>query len=328
MSYTICMKSPEISSNESLGKILNAETIIAETDKARIDMDSFRNAKFYEVDEVDADLQQCQEISDKILSERSNYTPERRAQYERGLAAEYTFRHAIEKYGWLAKEVNVIVTSEYDDFVRGIDSIAQIITGLDKLEHLGFAIDFATGSEDVGNKIRRTFDAIDQGFTPSVKYFESEKTGKLKNFKVPRIVIGSGSETLERLATYSSEIMGGSSASDSAKEAIRNDPFRAVLFGEIEAQLSVFINRLQKVVDQAKREKRDEIEQRAKSSLDIHKKALTVVQELAKEAGITMEMIQKHIRGDLFANKMGQALSILSLTPIEFRAKKISNPVL
>jgi hypothetical protein len=317
------MKSPESHSTGSLGKILDAETIIKETDKKRINIDSFRGSKFYEVDEIDADLHQCQEIDSRIKSERKNYTPEKRAQYERGLAAEYTFRNAIEKYGWLADQVNLIVTSEYDDFVRGIDSIAQIITGLDKFEHLGFAIDFATGSEDVGNKIRRTFDAIDQGFTPSIKYFESEKTGKLKNFKVPRIVIGSGPETLERLATYSSEVMNSSDAADSAKKSIREDPFRAVLFGEIEAQLSVFINRLQKVVDQAKKEKRDDIEHRANSSLVMHKKALTIVQELAKKAGINMETIQKNIRGDLFAVKMGQALSVLSLTPIEFRGKKV-----
>ncbi len=312
------MKTAE-SPSGSLGRILDAEAIMQETDRARIDMSSFRGAKFYDTDEIDADLHQCQELHQRFEDEREHYTPEKRAQFERGLAAEYTFRHAIEEYGWLADDVNVIVTSEYDDYVGGIDTIAQIIMGAERFEHLGFAIDFATGTDDVGKKIRRTFDSLDQGFTPRVKYFDSEKTGKLKNFKVPRIVIGASPETLERLATYSSEIMSGSGIAEASREEIRRDSFRAVLFGEIQAQLSVFIHRIEKVITQARTEKRADILERATSSLVTHRKALAVIQELAADAGIDLGAIQKHIRGDVFAVSMAQALSLLSQTPITFR---------
>lgn len=316
------MRSFESSASGLLDRPLDADAISEEIRDERTDMESFRGAKFYENDEIDADLEQCHTIGQKIEDERRNYSPEKQASYERGLAAEYTFRHGIAEYGWLAPDVNMIVTSEYDDYVRGIDSIAQIITGPEQFEHLGFAIDFASGAEDVGMKIRRTFDSIDQGFTPSVKYFDSEKTGKLKNFKVPRIVIGASPDTLARLAAYSSEVMNGSGIAESVKQQLREDSFKLVIFGEIEAQLGVFVNRLQKVLKQAQLEKRPEIEQRAKASLSTHQKALATVQRLAEEAEITLDDIRTQMKGDIFAAKMAQALSALSLTPIAFKEKR------
>jgi hypothetical protein len=301
---------------------LDPEKIIEDIEKSRINPDDFRNNRHFDAGDIDADLSHCQNLHGIFDDQKKRYTAEQQAQYERGLAAEYTLRHAIEEHGWLSENIHVIVTSVYDDYVRGIDSVMQIVLGEGRYEHLGFAIDFASGAENVGDKIRRTFDMIDQGYAPSVKYFDSPKTGQLKNFKVPRIIVGGGPENLQRLAAYSAEILNDSGISDRVKESIKTDPFRAILFGEIEAQLSVFIHRLEKVIAQAREEQRFDIEERAKSSLKMHQVAFEVIEDLAKEAGIDTDAIRKDIKGDIFAVKMAQALSLLSMTPIMFKQKQ------
>lgn len=304
---------------KSTEQLLDPEKIIEDIGRSRIDPNNFRNNAQFDGGDIDADLSVCASLHGKFDDQKKRYTPEQQAQYERGLAAEYTLRHAIEEYGWLSKDVHIIVTSEYDDYISGIDSVMQIVLGEGNLEHLGFALDFASGVEEVEKKIGRTFDMLDQGYSPSVKYFESEKTGQVKNFKVPRIIVGGGPENLQRLATYSAEILNNSGMSEQAKISIKNDPFRAILFGEIEVQLSVFVHRLEKVVDQARKRNLVDIERRAKSCLEMHRKAFEVIQHLADKAGIDVKEIRKNIRGDVFAVKMAQTLSSLSTNQIVFK---------
>lgn len=298
---------------------LDPEKIIEDIESSRIDPNDFRKNRYFDPGDIDADLSHCENLHGQFDDQKKRYTPDQQAQYERGLAAEYALRHAIEEHGWISEDIHVIVTSEYDDYVRGIDSVLQIVLGEGRYEHLGFAIDFASGTADVGKKLRRTFDMIDQGYAPSVKYFDSPKTGQLKNFKVPRIIVGGGPENLQRLAAYSAEMLNDSGISESVREAIKKDPFRAILFGEIETQLSVFVHRLEKVVDEARKQGRPDIENRAQSSLKMHQDALQVIQDLAAEAGIDISAIKKDIRGDVFAVEMARALSLLSMTPVMFK---------
>lgn len=299
-------------------KLANAEAVAKDIEQRRIKLQSFKGHKFYDDAEIDKDIKRCEELEaifHKDISEEQN------ERHVMGQAAEYTFRSAMEKYAWLAENIKMLVTSQYDDYVRGIDSIAQIDLGPSKFEHLGFAVDFTTDPDKAGEKLRRTFDDLDQGRTAAVKYFQSEKTGMLKNFKVPRLVIGAGQESLERLSAYASEILNGSAISESVEQEIRNDPFKMVLLGEIQAQLSVFINRLKKVIEKANSENRSLIAIRAKNALQIHIQALQTVQHLTAQSEIEIKDIAKHVQGDRFAQAIGSALSLLSHTPIEFKAE-------
>ncbi len=315
-------KFPTFTPEEETAESSPIEIIKEEAERERINPLEFEGLVSKE--EIEADMEVCARLADVFKESNSKAGPEKLAALERGEAAEYTFRHAIEDYGWLAKEIHVTVASLYDDYVRGIDAIAEIPRGSEPSQHLGFAIDFASSVEDVGTKLRRTFDSIDLGYTSSVKYFESEELGKQTNFKVPRVVVGAGPESLSRLVEYSQEIMKDSSMSDESKEKLRQDAFQYVVLGEITAQLSVFCNRLNKVIEQAKSQRKPEVERRAEVSLKIHTEALKTMMSLIDEKGVDMTTIQKHIRGDVFAVKMGSALSQLSLTPINLEepAKK------
>jgi hypothetical protein len=314
-----------IANNTAVQEMIGLENIAEKIDEIRIKLESFRGQKFYDDAEIDRDLERCKNLKEIFESKNASKSEVEREQYERGLVAEYTFRQALAEYGWLAKKIKVIVTSEFDDFVGGIDSVAQIETGPGRFEHLGLAIDFAASMNDVGEKLRRTFDSLDLGFSSSVKYFDSEKTGKLKNLKMPRIIIGAGHESMERLITYSSEMMSGQEISDSVKKEISEDPFRYILFGEIEAQLIVFIARLEKVVAEAIKQNRPDIEKRATSSLDIHRDSLKTIQRLAEESNLDMNTLRRHIKGDSFATKMHSALNLLSFTPIDFDRQQYSH---
>jgi len=297
---------------------INVKAIMEEIRKERIDPAGFKITKLYDDAEIEADLEVCRNLEDGFNEQSKNADEEHRSRVERGLAAEYTFRHAIEKYGWLTGKINLTIASQYDDYLRGIDAIAEITYKAGHSEHLGLAIDFASGADDVINKLQKTFDSLDLGYSPSVKYFESSELGKQKNFKVPRIVIGAGPESLTRLVEYCGKIMNKSDITESIKQKLQKDDFHYVLLGEMTAQLSVFCNRLDKVISQAHTEKRNDIDKRAQVSLTIHKKALQTMLELIKEQGVDMMTIRKHIRKDTFAIKMGSALSALSLTPIDF----------
>ncbi|MFA6553973.1 MAG: hypothetical protein WCS89_00495 [Candidatus Paceibacterota bacterium] len=315
------MESFKSTEEAGVKELLDIEKVNEEIDEKRIKLESFRGHKHFSEQEIDKDIKTCDVLKHKFENRRNSQNEERREQSERGLAAEFAFRNVMENYGWLAEKVKMIVTSQYDDFVRGIDSVAQIEIDPKHSEHLGFAIDFATGTNDIGEKLRRTFDDIDLGYTPAVKYFESEKTGQVKNFKLPRIVVGAGHESLERLVSYSFEIMNGSAITESVRNEIKEDPFRFVLFGEIQAQLSVFINRLEKVIVEANKQNKQEIMERATTSLEVHKNTLAVIQKLAEEAGADIKTIQQHIRGDAFAMQMSKDLSLLSFTPIDLDRK-------
>ncbi|MEK7610055.1 MAG: hypothetical protein AAB470_02980 [Patescibacteria group bacterium] len=304
---------------ETVEELRDTDAITDETERLRTGMSIFKGAGLNEDVDIENDIQKCEKKQSIILEEKKNLTGEALENYKRGQRAEYVFRHAIQDFGWLADKVNMIIASQFDDYFRGIDSIAQIPVGKEGLEHIGFAMDFATSVEDIGKKLRQTFDSIDNGYTPTVKYFDSKHTGKKVDFRVPRIVIGAGSETLERLINYSKEILNKSGIAESCREAISNDVFQFVLFGEIIAQLGTFVNRLKSVVEQAKKTHRPDIEKRAYESLDIHEKAMQTVMKFAQDKKIDMSMIQKHIRGDSFAVKMAPALVALSHTSIDFK---------
>jgi hypothetical protein len=313
-------KIPNFNEAEEIKTLAPIEIIKEEAARERIDPTEFEG--LFTREEIEADMENCVRLSNIFKEDSLQAGPEQLAALERGEAAEYTFRHAIEDYGWLAEKISVTVASLYDDYVRGIDAIAEIPRGTKPSQHLGFAIDFASSADDVGNKLRRTFDSIDLGYTSSVKYFESESLGKQTNFKIPRVVVGAGPESLERLVSYSQEIMKDSSVSDEVKRQLREDAFQYVVLGEITAQLSVFCNRLEKVIAKSKAEKKPDITRRAEVSLEIHSEALQTMISIITEKGVDMGTIQKHVRGDAFAAKMGTALSQLSLTPITLEEQK------
>lgn len=275
---------------------------------------------FFTDEEVSSDIRKCEEKARRFTAEGAkaeNY----KETVEMGHMAEYVFYQAIENYGWLApkEKVHLIITSLFDDYIRGIDSVIQIIMGDGKFDHFGLAVDFTTSEQDIGYKLKVTFDSLDNGFCPSVKYFDSDKTGPLKNFKVPRLVIAADGRTIQRLSDLCEEIIFDSSVSDESKRALVDDVFKYSFYLQIRLQLMAFIARLEKVAEKAQREKRSEIKNRAEETLARHQQALVTLDVLEKENNINIDTISSHMKdGKGLIGTMSKALRGLSMTPIEF----------
>ncbi len=292
--------------------------MISEMDGRRIKLEDFHGVKFIEEQQIHDDQIVVDKLEAKFNKDPQRMSQEELRQFEIGNAAEYTFVHALEEAQWLAPKVNAIVTSKYDDYVRGIDTVAQIDLGEGRFEHLGFAIDFGTSKDDIGKKLLKTLDSIDRGSCPSVRYFNSPKTGKLKEFKLPRVIVGAGQESLNRLVDYSKEILNKTGVSQEASESLKTDPFKYVMLGEILSQLDFCIHRLEKVVEQYKGGIDMHKLQRAEKALEIHRNALSSLNDIMSSMGVTLEDIQKHVKGDSYAIEMAGAISKLSPLPIGF----------
>jgi len=247
-------------------ELTDIERILDEIESERIKLEDFRGTGIVPDEEIDRDLERCRAKEGQIAETNRNISAERREQLEHGHEAEYTLRHCIQDFGWLAPEVHVLITSQFDDYFYGVDSVAQIILDPEHFENLGLAVDFASSQAEVGAKLQKTFESLDQGYATSIKYFDSDVTGKATGVRVPRLVIGAGSGAITRMANYCSEIMSGSGMAEKSRQAITQDAFRYVLYGEILAQLGTFCDRLNKVIAQARAQRRHEISTRAEDS--------------------------------------------------------------
>jgi len=315
------VESGQISANDQL---LEIEKMVKEINDQRIKLEDFRGDVNFSNDEIDRDIQACEQKEASILQEKQMWPPEMVENYKRSQAAEYAFRHALKDHEWLGKNTALIVTSQFDDYFRGIDTVAEISAEANdktKAQHIGLAIDFSIAPESVGNKIRITFDSLDRGYCPSIKYFKSETTGKCRNLRVPRVVIGASGESLQRLINFSEEIIDNSGVAESSVHELSNDPFQFIFFGELLSQLGTYCARLENVIKEAGSNNRPDVENRARETLQIHKDSFDTVFRIMASRNITMQMIQKHMRGDQFASKMGSALSILSKVPVTFDNK-------
>lgn len=105
----------------------------------------------------------------------------------------------IELSEWLGPTTMTRRTSLYDDYINGVDAIAEIEQE-NTTSHLALAIDVTYGNA-LYQKFERIREEIEAGTLTTIKYFEdSDRTFKGKLFKVPRIVLGVDKRALVELA--------------------------------------------------------------------------------------------------------------------------------
>lgn len=157
---------------------------------------------------------------------------------------------AIKRIGWLGR-VKVIRPSLYDDFVRHIDTIVQIqekeiAETVEDLRCLGFSIDFTISPTEAKENVLKIAEEIKRGFCPSAKYFKTEfktKRGveviKLKNFKMPRIVIACDKEMMEDTKDKFIEYI-HSPDDNKKKQEVQNCNMKYLFIHEAMVQLEYF----------------------------------------------------------------------------------------
>jgi len=133
-------------------------------DRQRIDPLSFKD---YDQTMVRADLLKVKQYKEKNAKTDTAFKLE---MLKLVGGSEHLISTMIEDCGWMGNEAEVVDSSEYDDFINGIDSIAKLAGGN---SYLGLAFDFTFDSDAV-NKIKRIHNEIDNGELPVVKYLETD----------------------------------------------------------------------------------------------------------------------------------------------------------
>jgi hypothetical protein len=189
-------------------------------------------------------------------------------QKESDMAADFVetmIPQAIRELGWMGDSVRVINPSLYDDLYRGIDMAVQMMP--DKVVEderfvrcMGFSVDFTISHLEAKKKIFDEMVQIAQGKIPSMKYFMAKiltKAGpkeiKLKNFKMPKIIISCTGEVLEE-AKEDFLAYEGDKDDLEVKEKASKNPLRYHFIREALAQMRFFIKLAGKVDNPRARE--------------------------------------------------------------------------
>lgn len=171
---------------KELQEVLERET--TEVERKIINPRSFRGAPGFLDAEIEADVR----MMEKLRAEFTDMSGLSEAELEtrvNGSIIERMFPTVIERYHWLGEQAHIIYTSLYDDYVNGVDSVAQI-TSPEPAQNLGFEIDFTSSEMEMRDKVRKIGGKLEQGAVYKVKYFDSPATGKIKNLELPKVAFG------------------------------------------------------------------------------------------------------------------------------------------
>ncbi|MAQ76944.1 hypothetical protein CL684_00210 [Candidatus Campbellbacteria bacterium] len=144
-----------------------------------------------------------------------------------------------EQNEWFGSGVNFYPTSEYDDFVNGVDGVAEFFDEAEESDahHIAMSFDvvFSNHSERVISKLDRTKEMIDKGELAEVKYFE-DQNGNKRKILASRIILGS------RLVSAENLINLWASKSPERNKKLANHPIQIKLLLETLLQSQHFYN--------------------------------------------------------------------------------------
>lgn len=191
----------------------------------------------YSQEEIDRDLALVEELRKKFKESET----EKGALFKRiSDIYEGVIVEQAEQNNWFGNNVTFYPTSKYDDFVSGVDGVAEFFPNLDSAEEkevshaaLSFDVVFSADSERILKKLERTKKSIDNGELTEVKYFEDDN-GEKKKIKAPRIVLGSRLSSAEKLINlWGSKVSG-------RNELLAQHPIQVKLLLESYIQLNHF----------------------------------------------------------------------------------------
>jgi hypothetical protein len=186
-----------------------------------INMDEFK--EIYGEQQVESDKRYTEELEGKF----QQGSEDSRRQKKLATVLEAIFYDQSRENAWLGSGVKTIRPSKYDDYVNGVDCIAEYEEE-GRSAFLAMAIDATTGHP--GSKFNRIRDDLGRGKLGKVKYFHTDKfSGMLKN--IPKVVVGASPKDLE-------EVMELWVKGDN--EALAVHPLQTLILEEIVIQLESF----------------------------------------------------------------------------------------
>jgi hypothetical protein len=115
--------------------------------------------------------------------------------------------------------------------------VLEFQKGEESASHIGLGID-VTFSASLEKKLRKVKEDIDEGFLPSLKYFDSPKShirGELK--QVPRGIVGFDKDAIARLAKQR----------QSTGELSPTDPTRLITLRQLDLQFTTYVEYAERI---------------------------------------------------------------------------------
>jgi len=202
-----------------------------------IDIDSFRDLYGEEV--VEADAAAVQRLRERFARDEKTVLPN-------GVTFEQIRQLSEISESFLLKGLNEakwvpycggIKTSEYDDYMNGIDLVLEFQKADHPASHIGLGVD-VTFSNNLTRKIAKVKQEISAGRLASIKYFDSPNShirGQLR--QVPRGIVGFDLDALHRISNYHK----------AHGEMPANDPLRSVAFHQLSMQMRKFADYAEKI---------------------------------------------------------------------------------
>lgn len=265
----------------------NADSIleeINENENRRIDPESFRGVRGFIDEEIDKDIKDVEQKKARIeLSDGEHEGIDEQVLITSRIA-EHVINEGIKNGGWFGDSANIILPSLYDDYFRGVDSIAEFTKDEKNPERMALSMDFTIKKNDIGKKMARNMEFLGRGIIPSVKYFDSPVTGKQKNVWMPKVILAADYSKLQRIKDEYVELIKSGNQED-AKKILENDPVQYVFLDEIRAQLNAYTNICYEFLKNEKAGK-------------LHYRALKIFEGVLAERGIDLDRMKKEGRGD------------------------------
>lgn len=180
---------------ETLVNFKGAYEKIESISENKMDPDSF--ADLYDKNMIATDVEKAKKLKVKFdqRSEENENLKEAKVLSE---ILEYIVFDQGESANWFGENAYMIKTSDFDDFINGIDVVAEFDLG-ESVSRAGFAIDATFGHSPI-TKIEKIKQEIREGKDGVVKYFESgdgSYRGMLKS--IPKVFIGADPENTKKI---------------------------------------------------------------------------------------------------------------------------------
>lgn len=197
-----------------------AEQVMEEN---KISIEGFRDL-YGEI--VDKDIAKAEQLKDKFNSGQDSNSRECKKYAE---IMEAILVDSVNSAEWMGKGAKAMNTTDYDDFVNGIDAITEMTQEGGFKKHLGLAMD-ATFANKLTGKFNGIKGEIVRGEMAKVKYFESGNIkGQLSD--VPHVIIGVSLGTIKEL---------GDMWAKGDAEGVKNHPVQYQVLEEMIIQLETF----------------------------------------------------------------------------------------
>jgi len=184
--------------------------------------------KEFNYPDVEEDYKKLLEKQKEVFKKIS--AKEEKVNYIRAKICEALLPNLIENY-WIPERFYFTETSEFDDWVNGVDSVMEF----ERKPEKGAIIDFTTSAdkEKIRDKMIKITEKIEAGTLFEIKYFKSQKEPvQYSHLKmVPALIVGIAPFTLRELCDLYSK---------KEKKKIENHWFKYGLFDQILAQIEYY----------------------------------------------------------------------------------------